>query len=110
MRPGSGDVRINGRSPDEYFPLIRHRAAIDLPLQVSETEGMYDIVVRVRGGGITGQADAVRLGVSRALLAFDEDRRTILRTHGLLTRDPRKVERKKPGQPKARKRFQFSKR
>ena len=100
MRPGSGDIRINGRSPDEYFPLIRHRAAIDLPLQVSEAEGMYDIVVRVRGGGITGQADAVRLGVSRALLAFDEDRRTILR----------RVERKKPGQPKARKRFQFSKR
>lgn len=110
MRPGSGQVRINDRSADEYFPLLRHRTAIDLPVQVVEAEGMYDIKVRVRGGGITGQADAVRLGVARALLGFDEDRRTVLRTHGLLTRDPRTVERKKPGQPKARKRFQFSKR
>lgn len=110
MRPGSGQIRINGRSADEYFPLLRHRSAIDQPLQVVEAEGMYDIQVRVRGGGITGQADAVRLGVSRALLRFDEDRRTALRTHGLLTRDPRTVERKKPGRPKARKRFQFSKR
>lgn len=110
MRPGSGQIRINGRAPDEYFPLLRHRAVIDQPLQAVEAEGIYDINVRVRGGGITGQADAVRLAVARALLGFDEDHRTTLRTHGLLTRDPRTVERKKPGQPKARKRFQFSKR
>ncbi len=110
MRPGSGQIRINGRSADEYFPLLRHRSVIDQPLQAVEAEGIYDINVRVRGGGITGQADAVKLAVARALLGFDEDHRATLRTHGLLTRDPRKVERKKPGQPKARKRFQFSKR
>ncbi len=110
MRPGSGSVTINGRPAEEYFPLLRHRAALEAPLKATETEGMYDIKVRVRGGGITGQADAIKLGVARALLVFDEERRPQLRSNGLLTRDPRAVERKKPGQPKARKRFQFSKR
>lgn len=110
MRPGSGTMTINGRVAEEYFPVLRHRSAIELPLKATATEGMYDIMVRVRGGGITGQADAIRLGVARALLELDEDRRAPLRASGLLTRDPRIVERKKPGQPKARKRFQFSKR
>ncbi len=76
----------------------------------TETEGQYDVKVNVRGGGLRGQADAIRLGVARALLKVDEEFRVRLRAEGLLTRDPREVERKKPGRPKARKRFQFSKR
>jgi small subunit ribosomal protein S9 len=110
MRPGSGKLVVNGRDFDNYFPISRHRSAIEEPLKATESEGIYDILVRVRGGGITGQAEATQLGVARALLAFDEDRRSALRAEGLLTRDARIVERKKPGRPKARKRFQFSKR
>ncbi len=110
MRPGAGAVRINGKSIEDYFTIPRHRTVIEAPLEVTECTGVYDITVRVRGGGITGQAEATRLGVARALLAFDEDRRATLRAHGMLTRDARIVERKKPGRPKARKRFQFSQR
>ena len=110
MRPGAGALRINGKSMEDYFTISRHRSVIEAPLEVTECTGVYDITVRVRGGGITGQAEATRLGVARALLAFDEDRRATLRAHGMLTRDARIVERKKPGRPKARKRFQFSKR
>lgn len=110
MGPGSGKLEVNGRSVDDYFPLLRHRSAIELPFKVTESEGLYDIAVRVRGGGITGQAEATQLGVARALLEADEERRAVLRDHDLLTRDARIVERKKPGRPKARKRFQFSKR
>ena len=94
----------------EYFPRKSHQMRVEEPLQVTEMEGRFDIQIRVRGGGLTGQADAIRLGVSRALVAFDEEQRSNLRSKGLLTRDPRKVERKKPGRPKARKSFQFSKR
>ena len=103
-------MRINGKPMEEYFPLARHRSLIEAPLETTECIGTYDVQVRVRGGGITGQAEATRLGVARALVVFDEDRRKPLRDHGMLTRDSRKVERKKPGRPKARKRFQFSKR
>jgi small subunit ribosomal protein S9 len=110
MRPGKGGFRVNGRTLEDYFSVPRHRSTIELPLKITESEGVYDIQIRVRGGGITGQAEAVQLGLARALLAFDEDRRSTLRASGLLTRDPRVVERKKPGRPKARKRFQFSKR
>ena len=110
MRHGAGAVRINGRAFDDYFTIPRHRSLISAPLEVTEAASLYDITVRVRGGGITGQAEATRLGIARALLAMDEDRRRSLRQHGMLTRDPRVVERKKPGRPKARKRFQFSKR
>jgi len=110
MRPGSGNLKVNGREFDDYFPISRHRSVIVEPFKATETEGAYDIQIRVRGGGITGQAEATRLGIARALLAFDEDRRVALRASGLLTRDARIVERKKPGRPKARKRFQFSKR
>jgi small subunit ribosomal protein S9 len=87
-----------------------HQARIEEPLKVTGTEGTFDIQVRVRGGGLTGQADAIRMGLARALVRTDEELRPRLREKGLLTRDPRKVERKKPGRPKARKRFQFSKR
>ncbi len=110
LRPGKGEIRINGRHFEEYFPVLRHRAAIEQPFKVTETEGLYDASIRASGGGLTGQAEAAQLGVARALLELDEDRRAPLRIHGLLTRDPRAVERKKPGRPKARKRFQFSKR
>jgi small subunit ribosomal protein S9 len=110
LRPGSGGVTINGRALKEYFPVLRHQAAVEKPVDVVDAGGMYDMAIRVRGGGLTGQSEAVQLGVARALLEMDEDRRTALRSEGLLTRDPRVVERKKPGRPKARKRFQFSKR
>ena len=110
MRPGTGLWRINGRELDEYFPMHRHREVVERPIGVVSAEGSYDMLVRVRGGGQTGQAGAVQLAVARALVEADPDQRPVLRSHGLLTRDSRKVERKKPGQPKARKRFQFSKR
>lgn len=110
LRPGSGTWSINGRTLEDYFPRQTLQTRISEPFTVTENEGVYDVIVRVNGGGLTGQADAVRLGVARALLEVDEESRPVLRTNGLLTRDSRKVERKKPGQPKARKRFQFSKR
>jgi len=110
LREGSGEWTINGRPLAEYFPRKTHQMRVEEPLQTTELDGRFDVQVRVRGGGLTGQADAIRLGVARALVAFDEEQRPTLRSRGLLTRDPRKVERKKPGRPKARKRFQFSKR
>jgi small subunit ribosomal protein S9 len=110
LRPGSGQWSVNGRELAEYFPRPSLVARADEAFRVTETEGMYDVMVRVNGGGLTGQADAVRLGLARALVEVDEEHRPVLRQGGLLTRDPRKVERKKPGRPKARKRFQFSKR
>ena len=110
MKPGSGVVSVNGKAFEDYFTIPRHRSVIEAPLEVTETSGTVDIAVRVRGGGVTGQAEASRLAVARALLAMDEERRSTLRAHGMLTRDARIVERKKPGRPKARKRFQFSKR
>jgi small subunit ribosomal protein S9 len=109
LRSGSGWT-INGRTLEDYFPVDRHRTTVGKPFLVTQTEGQFSVHARVRGGGPTGQADAIQLAVARALLEFDEEARTQLRQHGLLTRDPRVVERKKPGRPKARKRFQFSKR
>ena len=88
----------------------RHRELVERPIGISGTQGSYDLMVRVSGGGPSGQAGAVQLAVARAVVETDPDQRSILRSHGLLTRDSRIVERKKPGQPKARKRFQFSKR
>ena len=110
LRPGTGEWSINGRGLAEYFPRPSHRTRIEDPLRITELEGQVNVQVRVRGGGLTGQADAIRMGLARALVAQDEDRRRPLREQGMLTRDARKVERKKPGRPKARKRFQFSKR
>lgn len=110
LRPGEGDWTINGRPLAEYFPRKTHQMRVEEPLQITELDGRFDIRIRVRGGGLTGQADAIRMGVSRALVVYDEEQRSNLKSKGLLTRDPRKVERKKPGRPKARKRFQFSKR
>jgi small subunit ribosomal protein S9 len=110
LREGSGEWTINGRPMAEYFPRKTHQMRVEEPLEVTELGSRFDVQVRVNGGGLTGQADAIRLGLARALVAFDEEQRPNLRSKGLLTRDPRKVERKKPGRPKARKRFQFSKR
>ena len=110
LKPGKGEWSINARSLEDYFPRPTHRQRIEQPLKAAEKEGQFDIRVRVRGGGPTGQADAVRMGVARALVEHDEDLRPVMRAGGFLTRDARKVERKKPGRPKARKRFQFSKR
>lgn len=110
MRPGTGAWSINGRPISDYFPRPWHQKRAEEALEATESVGQFDITVRVAGGGLTGQADAVRMGLARALLVNDEDNRPVLRERGLLSRDPRKVERKKPGRPKARKRFQFSKR
>ncbi|MGZ8493189.1 MAG: 30S ribosomal protein S9, partial [Gemmatirosa sp.] len=101
---------VNGRTLEDYFPRAVLRQSLSQPLAVTDTQNRFDIRVNVNGGGLRGQADAVRLGIARALLQVDEDYRVRLRGHELLTRDPREVERKKPGRPKARKRFQFSKR
>lgn len=107
---GKGEWKINGRTLADYFPRGTYHVALEKPFQVTETLGEYDVLATVRGGGLTGQADAIQLGIARALLVEDEDRRVPLKREGLLTRDPRRVERKKYGRPKARKRFQFSKR
>jgi small subunit ribosomal protein S9 len=107
---GSGKLLVNAREFENYFPLAIQRDEILKPFKVTDTMGRYDAQVRVNGGGPVGQAGAVRLGIARSLVALDEDFRTALRGAGLLTRDPRMVERKKYGQKKARKRFQFSKR
>jgi small subunit ribosomal protein S9 len=110
LRPGEASWSINGRGLDDYFPLARHRDEVEKPFAVTGTEGQFGVHARVSGGGPSGQADAIQLAVARAILSSDADTRAALRSHDLLTRDPRVVERKKPGQPKARKRFQFSKR
>ena len=110
LRPGTGEWKINGRTMQDYFPRPTHQIRLAEPFKVAELEGNFDVTVRVHGGGLTGQSDAVRMGVSRALVEHDEELRPALREKGMLTRDARQVERKKPGRPKARKRFQFSKR
>ena len=107
---GSGKILINQRPFETYFPIEILRSEVMRPFEVTNTMGRYDVRVRVEGGGSTGQAGAVKLGIARSLVALDEDLRGALRGAGLLTRDPRMVERKKYGQKKARKRFQFSKR
>lgn len=110
LREGSGEWSVNGRSLETYFPREHHRIRALEALEATELGSRFNVVARVDGGGITGQADALRMALARAVVAYDEDHRPTLRRHGLLTRDSRKVERKKPGQPKARKKFQFSKR
>lgn len=110
LRPGKGQWTINGRTLAEYFPRSLHLAQCQKPFEISQSGNQYDVTVNVRGGGLTGQAGAIQLGLSRALVEGDESLRTPLKAAGLLTRDPRMVERKKYGRPKARKRFQFSKR
>lgn len=110
LRQGSGKVSVNKREFEKYFSLKSNRDDVLLPFVLTETLGKYDVRANVRGGGISGQSEAIRLGIARALVDINEDFRASLKTDSLLTRDPRMVERKKYGQPKARKRFQFSKR
>ena len=110
LRPGDGATWINGRTIEEYFPRATHRTALMAPLKVAGAEGTYDLRVRVEGGGSTGQAEAIRHGLARALVEADPELRTVLKREGFLTRDARIVERKKAGLHKARKAPQFSKR
>jgi small subunit ribosomal protein S9 len=110
MRPGTGKVTVNGRDIENYFPNAVLRMVVHQPRTLAEMTGKFDLLVTVVGGGPAGQASAIRMGLSRALLDYNEQLKSILRRAGLLTRDPRMKERKKPGQMGARRRFQFSKR
>jgi small subunit ribosomal protein S9 len=110
LASGSGKITVNGRAIDNYFPMETLRATVTQPLTVTGTSDKLDVKVNVTGGGPNGQAGAVRHGIARALLQFDANLRSSLKAEGLLTRDPRMKERKKYGQPGARKRYQFSKR
>jgi len=108
--PGKGNIEINGINVDKYVPRESLATIIRQPLNILDKIKDFDISVNVKGGGLSGQAGAIRLGISRALILVDPENRSSLKSSGLLTRDSRKVERKKPGQPGARKKFQFSKR
>ena len=110
LKPGSGTITVNKRKFEQYFPGEMLQNEVLQPLTVTETAGKYDVVASIKGGGLQGQAGAMKLGISRALVRANEEFKSVLRTNGLMTRDPRMVERKKYGQKKARKRFQFSKR
>lgn len=110
LREGSGKITVNGKSPEEYFAFVLLADNMRLPLQVTDTLNRLDVVVNVRGGGLSGQSDACKHGLARALQAYDVANKTVLRANGFLTRDDRMVERKKYGQRGARRRFQFSKR
>jgi len=110
MSEGKGQIIVNGKDFKDYFPDKQLHYVVEQPLNLLELRENYDIKVNLDGGGMTGQAEALRLGISRALIKINPDYKPALRAEGFVTRDPRVVERKKPGQPKARKRFQFSKR
>ncbi len=110
LTPGTGVVVINGRTPENFFPLAIQRAKLYRPFELTDNVEKYDVKVNVKGGGTTGQVEAIRLGIARALVKINEENKPLLKAESLMTRDPRMVERKKFGQPKARKQFQFSKR
>ena len=110
LTPGSGEIKVNSRDFKEYFPTGPLQYIVNQAQQSVNVVGQFDITINVDGGGIKGQAEATRLGIARALVKVNEENKSPLRKEGLLTRDPRMVERKKPGQKKARKKFQFSKR
>ncbi|HEX5000956.1 MAG TPA: 30S ribosomal protein S9 [Bacteroidia bacterium] len=110
IQPGNGVVLVNKKDYTQYFPTLPLQYIVKQALELTNNGDKFDITVNVDGGGITGQAQAIRLGISRALVQMNEEHKAVLKSHGLMTRDPRMVERKKPGQKKARKRFQFSKR
>ena len=110
LSEGTGKITINKREFDNYFPSAILRYVVKQPLVLLDVEGKYDIKVNLYGGGFTGQSQALRLAISRALVKINAEDKKTLKDQGFLTRDPRAVERKKPGQPKARRRFQFSKR
>ncbi|RPI45488.1 MAG: 30S ribosomal protein S9 [Bacteroidetes bacterium] len=110
LSEGKGQITVNDRDYKDYFPDKQLHYIVEQPLNLLELKNAYDIRVNLNGGGMAGQAEAVRLAISRALVKVNPEYKTALRAEGFITRDPRIVERKKPGQPKARKRFQFSKR
>ena len=110
VKTGQGNITINKKSLETYFPLEILRFVVKQPLLVTNTAESYDIMINLDGGGIKGQAEAARLGIARALCQIDAEMRPVLKKNGFMTRDPREVERKKPGQPSARAKFQFSKR
>jgi small subunit ribosomal protein S9 len=110
LKEGKGNIIVNKKDYKEYFPSATLQYVINQPLEITKSTNKYDIKVNLDGGGLTGQAEALRLAIARAMCKIDEENRSALKTKGLLKRDPRMVERKKPGQPKARKKFQFSKR
>jgi small subunit ribosomal protein S9 len=110
LRPGKGEIQVNGRAFENYFPTESSRALVRQPLAATETIDKFDLLILTDGGGVAGQAGAARLGIARALVEFNAELRSRLKKLGFLTRDPRKHERKKYGQKGARKRFQFSKR
>jgi small subunit ribosomal protein S9 len=110
LSDGKGKITVNGRDYKEYFGAETLQYVVTQPLLLLNSAEKYDIVVNLDGGGVKGQAEALRLGITRALIMIDEENKKPLKASGFVTRDPREVERKKPGRPKARKRFQFSKR
>ena len=110
LSQGTGNVTVNGKDYKEYFPIETLQYIVMQPFGVLSLNGKFDVKATIDGGGVKGQAEAVRLGITRALMKLDEENRKPLKAAGFVTRDPREVERKKPGQKKARKRFQFSKR
>ena len=110
LRPGNGKIQINGKELKQYFPCLQQQQAVQAPLVLTNTEKDFDLFITVKGGGMTGQSESIRHGLSRALTVYSIDHRSTLKKNGLLTRDPRSVERKKYGHHKARKSTQFSKR
>ncbi len=110
LTKGNGTVTVNKKDYKEFFPVDTLQAKIQRPFELTNTSNQFDVKVNVDGGGFNGQAEAIRLGIARALVSLDPEFKTVLKSEGLMTRDPRMVERKKPGRPKARKKFQFSKR
>ncbi len=110
LKDGSGIITVNGKDHKEYFPTLPLQYIVNQSFEVSETLGQYDVTVNVKGGGVNGQAGAVRLAIAKAIVELDAEKKPSLRAKGIMTRDNRMVERKKPGRKKARKKFQFSKR
>lgn len=110
INTGKGQITINKKDYKEYFPVKQLQYIVEQPLMLTDSKEKFDVKVNLVGGGVKGQAEALRLAITRAMVAIDPENKNVLKSNGLLTRDPRVVERKKPGRPKARKRFQFSKR
>ncbi|MEX1001496.1 MAG: 30S ribosomal protein S9 [Crocinitomicaceae bacterium] len=110
LSKGKGKITVNKRDVKDYFATGVLLEKVNQPFNLTDTLGKFDVMVNVKGGGVNGQAEAIRLGISRALVELDPEHKPLLKAEGLMTRDPRMVERKKPGQKKARKKFQFSKR
>ncbi|MDD3568723.1 MAG: 30S ribosomal protein S9 [Bacteroidales bacterium] len=110
LQEGKGNITINGKDIKDYFPSVLMQYVVKQPLDVLNLLGDYDVKANLDGGGVKGQAEALRLGIARALVEVNAEHKPTLKANGFMTRDPREVERKKPGQPKARKKFQFSKR